>query len=279
MERVIRGRSFTLSKTFYSDGVATTPGSLPTVAIVRADGTTVPTSSVSGTGAGPYTATVTAANNTTLNTLTVTWTALMSGQSNTYIDTVEVAGGSFFSIAEAKATSELTSLTVSQIEDLRTSIEQAIENYCGMAFVPRYAKETLTPATSQDVITEWPLVRTVRAATLDGTALDVATITPTINGLYASGLAPSSFGRWPARYNLVIEYEHGMDEVPLDVSQAALRWARQTPSAAIAAGQVTRVEAGEEAIQYATPSTTVAGRAPLPDVQATLDAYKFVPVA
>jgi hypothetical protein len=104
MERVVAGRAFTLSKTFYSDGAAVAPTGTPTLTLTRvSDGTTVPTSVVTGTGTGPFQVTVTAANNLLLDTLTATWTATITAQASTYVDTVEVAGGTICTLAELRA--------------------------------------------------------------------------------------------------------------------------------------------------------------------------------
>jgi hypothetical protein len=105
MERVVVNRSFTLYKTFYADGVATDPTGTPTVTITRlSTGATVTTGAVTDeAGVGTWSVTVSATQNTLLDTLTVTWTATVNATAQQYVDTVEVAGGTIFTIAEARA--------------------------------------------------------------------------------------------------------------------------------------------------------------------------------
>jgi hypothetical protein len=224
MERVVRGRSFTLSKTFYSDGIAVTPGSLPTVAIVRSDATTVATSSVSGTGVGPYTVTVTAANNTLLDTLTVTWTATIGGQSNTYVDIVEVAGDVLFGVAQALAA--MPTATVAAIADARTYAETEIESELGYALVPRFTLEKATGRWCQALRVRNPYVRTIRSATVNGVALSTGQLTDLsfdANGFIVGYPWGAIAGAWGTTLNNVtIGYEHGLDTPPPGASRAAL---------------------------------------------------------
>src|SRR3954471_11104768 len=98
MERIVKGRSATLTKTF-----SFTPTGNPTVVVTRiADGTTVTTGSVSGSGT-TWSYTIPASSNTLLDTYTETWTAVSGGASQTFVDYIEVAGDALFTIAEASA--------------------------------------------------------------------------------------------------------------------------------------------------------------------------------
>jgi hypothetical protein len=94
MERIVKGRSATLTKTF-----SFTPTGNPTVAVTRiADGTTVTTGSVSGSGT-TWSYTIPASSNTLLDTYTETWTAVSGGASQTFVDYIEVAGGTLFTLS------------------------------------------------------------------------------------------------------------------------------------------------------------------------------------
>lgn len=228
MQRIVVNRSFTLSKTFTSDGTPVTPTGTPTIAITRADGTTVTASSVSGTGTGPYTATVTAANNNLLDTLTATWTATISGQANTYADTVEVAGDTLFSIAQAQAI--LPSATVTQITDARVYAETELEKAIGFALVPRYSRETITVPYlvcrwQRYLRVKWPFIRTVRSATVNGTVLAAGDLTAlAFNQNFVFGYNWPSGGTWQPG-TVVIGYEHGLDadnDLTASARQAAL---------------------------------------------------------
>src|SRR3954467_4379420 len=98
MERIVKGRSATLTKTF-----SFSPTGTPTVTVTRiADGTAVTTGGVSGAGA-TWTYTIPSASNTLLDTYTETWTAVSGGSSQSFVDYIEVAGGTLFALDEAKA--------------------------------------------------------------------------------------------------------------------------------------------------------------------------------
>jgi hypothetical protein len=223
MERVVRGRSFTLSKQFFSDGIAVTPSGTPTVAIVRvSDGTTVTASAVAGSGVGPYTTTVTAANNTLLDTLTVTWAATISGQAQTYIDIVEVAGDTLFTVAQGLAL--IPTATAAQISDARTYAETELEGALGYALVPRYTLEKRTGAYCQPLHVKNPHVRAIRSATVNTVALTAPQITAlTFNQAgYVSGYEWGSYSYPTVLNNVTIGYEHGLDTPPLGATTAAL---------------------------------------------------------
>jgi hypothetical protein len=229
MERVVKGRAFTLSKTFYSDGVAATPTGTPTVALTRlSDGTTVATSAVTGTGVGPYQVTVTAAANNLLDTLTVTWTATLSSQASTYTDTVEVAGDTLFTLAEIRTVTPINdtvAYSTADIIDVRTTVEQAIEQACGVAFVPRYALERYSGDGSNTLQLRHPLPTSIRSVTVIGTAFtapQLADLTMAAGGAIYSTLTYFTWGQ----NNIVVGYEHGYQDPPMEIRRAALLLAK-----------------------------------------------------
>jgi hypothetical protein len=238
VERIVINRSATLYKTFYEGGVATDPTGTPTVAVTRlSDGSTVTTGSVvNEAAAGTWSVTISAVVNTLLDTLTVTWTGVVNGIAQKYVDVVEVAGDTLFTLVEAKAiklgagTDTLGArYTDDQIADMRTSVEQAIEDEYGAALVPRYEKETLNGSPSYDTILrlKWPALRTVRTATVGGTSVLASVEIDTVLGAYYSN------GWTPGRSNVVIGYEHGLDRPPERVKRGGLlllkRWLVEGP--------------------------------------------------
>lgn len=229
MERVVRNRAFTLSKTFYSDGVAATPTGAPTVTLTRlSDGTTVATSAVTGSGVGPYQVTVTAAANNLLDTLTASWTATISSQSSVYSDTIEVAGDTLFTLAEIRALTPIDSTVnylTADILDVRTAVEQAIEQACGVAFVNRYALERHSGDGSNTLQLLHPLPTSIRSATITTAALtapQLADLTMTPAGAIYSSLLCWTWGR----NNIVVGYEHGYSEPPMEIRRAAIALAK-----------------------------------------------------
>jgi hypothetical protein len=230
MERVVVNRSFTLYKTFYEGGVATDPDSSPTVAITRATGEVVPTGAIANeTDPGTWSVTVEASENTLLDYLTVTWTAIVNAEPQIHVDYVEVAGGFLFSIPALESislggTSTIgTRFSTAQVVEMRTTVETAIEDEYGTALVPRYKRETLTHSTVESSLRLKPVIRTIRDATVNGTALSeaqLATLTFGPAGVYGYP--------WTGAYsNITVGYEYGLDHPPPRIQQAALRLARQ----------------------------------------------------
>ncbi len=218
MERIVVGRSATLTQTFTSDGVPTAPTGTPSVVVTRADGTVVTTSSVTAGGStGVFTVTIPASQNQQLDKLIVTWTATVGGQPQEYDDTVEVAGGFLFTIAEMKellADSRTSkTYTTAQIVRVRTRVEQAIEGDArgaGRAFVPRYARETISVTSpSSTILLRWPDVRAVRSitTTMAGVATAYATADVALASFDSSGVvhAPTRF--YAGTGNVTVGYE------------------------------------------------------------------------
>lgn len=228
MLRIVQGLSATLQHTFYVDGVATDPSpDSATVTITRDDGTAVVTgAATTNTGTGTVSYTLTPAQTATLDRLTVGWTATFSGQSQTFSEVVEVAGGVLFTLAQARALKPLDNTTdypTARIVEARTMVETALEDACGVAFVPRYERR-LVSGNGRSVLMLVPRLRAIRSVSIDDADIGV-TATGTIRVL------PTGEAYYPAWWdvgigNLSVAFEHGHDYPPPRVSQAALLWTR-----------------------------------------------------
>jgi hypothetical protein len=226
MERVVVNRSFTLYKTFYEGAVATDPDSPPTVIIRRDDGTVMAAGAVANeVPAGQWSVTVEASENDQLDYLTVDWAAIVNGEPQEHIDYVEVAGGTLFTIPEARALKPLdntTTYSTASLVAMRNTVEDALEHKCGVAFVPRYTRETLTGLGNYGLLPTWPKLRAVRSAS--------ATYNGTTTTLSASDLLGLTWGAyaglygysWTSGYPWSIGYEHGYDRPPEEIKRAAL---------------------------------------------------------
>jgi len=228
MERVVVNRSFTLRKTFTSDGVAADPSGTPTVAVVRrSDGATVTTGSVTDEPeAGTWSITVAAGANTMLDTLDVTWTATVGGHAQTYRDVVEVAGGFVFTLAELKGIKLERGATLgdrfstAELTAMRTTVEDALERELGFALVPRYAREVVDVDRVNGYVFQpaYPYVSAIRSLTVDGVLM-----TGTV--LQGNGYAYLP-GRYSASQAVVIAYEHGLAAPEPEARQNALLLAK-----------------------------------------------------
>jgi hypothetical protein len=230
MERIVRGRSATLTHTFYSAATATDPSpDTATVTITRADGTALVTAaSATEAGVGVVTYTVTPAQTALLDTWTVTWTATFGGQSQSFIDTVEVAGDVLFTLAEIRAVTPINDTVnylTADILDVRTTVEQAIEQACGVAFVPRYALERYSGDGSNALQLRHVLPSSIRSVTITGTAFtapQLADLTMAPGGAIYSTLTYFTWGQ----NNIVAGYEHGYQDAPMEIRRAALALAK-----------------------------------------------------
>lgn len=222
MDRIAQNVSSTLSQTFYVNGVATDPvPDTATVTITRDDGTAIVTGAATSQGAGPgeFTYTLSPAQTATLDILTVAWTATIAGFAQTVTDTVEVVGGFLFSLAQARALPPLNDTTTyptSKIAEYRTLAEQAFEDACGVAFVPRYRRQTFYSHTARSSVSLSPQVRVFRSAESDGTTLVATDV-----DLDPVGVA---YYGWSGQGS--IAYEHGYDRPPEPVSRAVLLLAK-----------------------------------------------------
>lgn len=224
MQRIVRGLSATLSHTFYVDGVATDPSpATATVTITADDGTAVVTdAAATRTSAGVFTYTVTPAQAADLDLWSVAWTATFGGQAQTFTDRIEVAGDVLFTIAQALATDGLSTKTSAQIIEKRTLVEGLLEQACGVAFVPRYGKTTVS-GNGRSTLMLPPRTTAIRSVTLDGTTVDTSEMRVLASGevYYPSW--------WTQGYaNYVIAYEHGYSDGPerMAAGDAALTWAK-----------------------------------------------------
>jgi hypothetical protein len=212
----------TIAATFDVDGTATDPSpATATVTVTRDDGTILASGvSATRTGVGAFSYPLT--QTTLLDILTVEWTSSLG----TIATVVEVVGGFLFSIAQARALSPLSNTatyTTAKLLEARTMVETALEDACGVAFVPRYAKTTVNGSGTSTLLLP-PRVRSIRSASNEGVAVSapyLATMRLLSTGeLYYPSLWASGF----ANYELA--YEWGYDYPPPRVSQAALLWAK-----------------------------------------------------
>lgn len=224
MDRVPRGTSADATATLSVDEVATDPDSnLVSVAATRLDGTSVITStSATRVAAGVYKIPLTPTHLALLDTLKLTWTYARSGAQITEFTYVEVVGGFLITLAQARQRMADPGFTTADLLSARTEAEQAVEDYFGVAFVPRYALEQIFIsgyASSSRIILKRSRPRLIRNLILDGVTyapdqiagLLLDPIGGTVD-LYGGPLFQTGF----------IGYEYGYDYPPKPVSDAVL---------------------------------------------------------
>lgn len=242
-QRILRGVASTLTwRPVGGDGEAAEPAGDVTVGIVNSAGETVvvPATATSGEGSEPRTYTLSAANNTDLDLLTVTWTD--GGDSSAHTTLVEVVGGFFFTIAEARAAdpnlAKDDKFPTPALVEARRQVEEEFEQICDLAFVPRFRVDRVAGHGRTWALLEQPHVRRVRSIT----ELDTGTTTTpwTEDDLLSVDLGPacriSSRAGKTFACDVAVAYEHGYDRPPAEVKRAAiqrLRYFAAQPSTGI----------------------------------------------
>lgn len=286
--RVLQTTQTTLSRTFTVDEAPTDAAAGVTVAVKRLDGTSVLTGSATHPGAtGLYTFVLTggptspASATWQLDTLTVDWTGSVGGATITVRDEVEVVGGFLFGIPELRAKyrglADVNRYTTAALTAERIGVEQECERICRQAFVPRFAREVLsgrgTPYLGTGGVPPNSMIRRVRAVSIAGVALsapDVALI-----GFSDSGIFTRPGGAiWPAGVgNIVIEYEHGLDQPPEGIRSASMLRCRTRvlrPDSAVPDKSAYTAEYGGSVYRLVAPGAQTTG---VPDVDGDYERY------
>lgn len=224
-EQILTATAATLTARFYDqDGDLTEPAGTVTVGIVDEAGTTVVAAGtatvVGSTGVRTYTLAASATAQTRI--LTATWT---NGTIST-TTRAEVVGGYYASVRQIRESDDVLDdprkYTSAQIVTARRAVEREFEDYCGVAFVPRYRRARLDGTGKDELVlpdTELRSVRSVREYDEDNnfetyTQTELAAIPANSAGV-AVRTDGEIFER--GRSNIVIEYEHGYDRPPADL--------------------------------------------------------------
>lgn len=222
MQRVLRGTSATISVTWLdSEGSAASAPGPVTVGVTRADGSEVVapgTATTAGPGVGQYTFTLTAAQTALLDELSAVWSA--GGSTRT--TTIEVVGGYYFSVAEARSTdaslADPARYPTAEVVAARTEVEEEFERICAVSFVPRFRRAEVRGRLLPD-----PLIRTLRSVTVGNVAY-------TTDQVAAVAADRAGVVRLPS--GAVVGYEHGWDAPPADLRRAAITRLRSRLNAA-----------------------------------------------
>lgn len=227
MQRVLVGTGASAEVTFYLNGTPTDTDSPPTYRVLNGESEEVAAGTGTPTGSpGVYTASLGAAGDQ-LDNLTVEWSATVGGNAATLTQLVEVVGGHIFSIADARRVRPFSSEEAwpePLLRDMRVLVEQALEDACGRAFVPRYARERID-GWGRELVLGFPDVRRLRKLTVDGTPLTADELAEVIVTPEGTLYRPSGFPE--GRANIEAVYEHGMSAAPGRVPLAAIKVLRQ----------------------------------------------------
>lgn len=284
MDRIEQGLATPITFTFESGGVAVDPSpNTAQVRVLRSDGTVLVdwTTADDATGTGAFSFLLTPTHTALLDVLTLEWKATLDTVEQTLTSTVEVRGGFYFTISEARAAGiSDAKYSAADVVQVRTRAEQAFEDAAGggrrlsYAWVRSFHRMLVNGSGERTLALPRMPVRSVREASLlaypdaVATGVDLTRLRVTGSGIWRDT-------RWPAgAENVVVGYEYGEDQPPLRVKNAVLllakQWLIEGPIDQRATS-MTATEAGGT-IQLLTPGVrgVVFG---IPEVDATLEAY------
>lgn len=222
---------------FYVNGTLTDidAAGVPTVTLSRPDGTAGPASgTVTRISTGVYDFALDATNTTAPTFYDITWTGNIGGKATTIHTRVEVVGAFLFTLDQAFtwdggaiANAIGTTDTAKElVMAKRLAIGDRFEKLCKVSFYRRYARET-SDANGGDILLWHQRATDLISVKVDGVADSVSNYTLDPKGVLRS--ASNYRANWPIRagiQNVTVEYVHGWDEVPGEISEAALRVAR-----------------------------------------------------
>jgi hypothetical protein len=257
LRRVQRTAAATLDHVFYVGETGTNSAGPVTVTITDANGTVISTGTATSAGAGEYTYPL--PPQAVLMLLTVAWAGTISGAAVVEIDEVEIVGGTFFTLAEGRASdpslADPVKYLTADLEARRLEVEQECEEICDRSFFPRYLRLTLDGTGTSELMLTGHGIRTIRSVKVaprvgqEFTAftsdeLAALTVTPdrvlvrTDGAVFLEG-----------RQNVVVELEYGLDTIPADLKRASLvRFKSQL--------NVPRTGIPERAVSYTNPDGT-----------------------
>jgi len=271
------------------DGEPVAPTAAPTVTIRDYDGTTVSTgtsTTYGGQNDHAYQFALASAIRGALGVYEATWAYTVSGVSSSFVETLEVVKAHLFEVDEIRDTyPELQSSArypAKAIRRARDAATERLETAAGVAFTTRRTVQTLSGDGTTTLLLPHVMVSSVYAVTIygddEGTdlvddALDAGELADVeIRG--ASGVLKRTRDVWPVgEGNIVVEYEHGYDDVPEPVSRAAMRLAVESlvPAAMPTRALSSSTDLGEVRYSVANPE---AGRPTGdPEVDAVIQIY------
>lgn len=235
--QVLRNSGELLTVAFTVDGVLTDADADDvSVTITRDDGTAIETNAAAApvsTGVYGYAL----APSATLDRLTVVWTGVFSGITQSVTTYVDIVGGYYVSLAEIRALKNLADTTKYPTTDLITArqwFETKFERYTGRAFVPRYRSIVAWGTGTDNMVLPDQYLRTLRAVqfgTVDLSDAALANIalegSGRIQHFWPLGVngPDDTFGvygsTFPRNAQITLAYEYGLDQAPDDVVEAA----------------------------------------------------------
>lgn len=235
--RILAGSRADLKVATYRDGVLATPTGTLTFSVANAEGTVLATGTPTASG-GILTATMTAAQNADVNTLTVTWGGLVfDGEPVISLTSEhESVGQWLFGLAEARSfgnpTQPLASVSTYPDDYLRAQRDLIADKFAERLRYPlgrRYQVEVVDgDGTCELFLPEaWRCYRLRAAWTREYGATSWTALTEAqlaVSFLTKHGIIEREGATWPkGRRNIRVAFENGAQPIPLELREAGLR--------------------------------------------------------
>ena len=134
----------------------------------------------------------------------------------------EIVGGHYVPLASVRNLPGLASTTnypTAKLEDARSWFEDLAEAHCGMAFVPRYGRETLDGDGTDTLYLSKRRIRSLRSIKIAGVTISLTGVTLKS----ATGRVTLPSGTFTSGDdNVEVVYEHGYAEPPPALAEVAL---------------------------------------------------------
>ena len=264
---VLRGTQYTLESPVFVGSDGETPedcASLPTATVTRDDGTSLTAATVTNTSEnGKYTAAITTTHTARLDLLRIQWTGTSGSQVQVYDQTLEVAGGWYVTIPEIRGEQDMSSTTkypVAELRRRRDEFEAIAEEYCGVAFVPRYATITVRGNGARSILLPHSRLLDVLSVTIDGTAKDATDYELDEDfGIVAKDGSTFTRPSSTSGRNVTVTYTHGYKSCPPEMRRACLTWMASkltTQASGLSTAAATEVVDGGRQMTFSTASAS-----------------------
>lgn len=267
--RVVRGSTLTVA----TDPFDATPSS-PSAVVVNAAGTTLTAPSVAVSG-DRVAVTLTAATHTaTLDSLVVTVTAQVGGVPAVQTFAVDVVGGRYVTRGGLRSEPNLADevrFPDALLDDTAAAFEDYVEEYVGVAFVPRYGTERHLGNGTYDLALDHVAPRAIRRVVIDGTVADPARFE------LVGGHILRALDDWfPLDVDVVVHLEHGEDRPPERLRSLVAREVRSDLLArsAQAPTQLLWETVDGNTVRYSTPDYRAGRPTGSLHLDAALNAYR-----
>lgn len=290
-QQLLRGIAASITATLPDSDGEPKAGLTVLVTITAADGTAIVTDgSATDNTNGTYSYALPAEQLADLNWLTADWKVSTVSRATT---THEIVGGIYASLAAINTQDSNIAQIGADPETIRRArgtVEATFERICNVAFVPRFRRVTLDGSNLREQLLPDPLVRRLRSLTFRSTSTSSYSLTSdelaaltvqsdgilrylnsqgVFSGVHTSGIFPSGLG------NVVVEYEHGYDQPPNEIRDAAIAYIRerlQRPRSGIPDRAVSFAVAEGGTYRLAVPDGWSTGN---PDIDAILERHAW----